>query len=113
MNRLPKLALPLVDVEVLPECGRGGVGRGSSSASWDIEPIVEDLPRLLRRIGGRAGDDLADRAEAVDSARRGGGNSGPAKFIDVAASAVCDGDGKGDGSPCSKKGRRIAVTGGV
>ena len=56
---------------------------------------------------------MADRAEAVESARSSAGDPGPAKFIDVAASAVCDGDGNGDGSPLSKKGRRTAVTGGV
>ncbi len=50
--------------------------------------------------GAKPGDDLADRADVVESVRS-NGLPGAASFKDVIASAECDGDGSGDGSPYS------------
>lgn len=44
------------------------------------------------------GDDALDRTDAVESIRS-MGLPGPANFKDETASAECDGDGNGDGSP--------------
>lgn len=95
----------MVDVDVRPDCWpgscRGGVGSGASSRTCVNEPIVDDLPRLPSRMGGaKPGDDLADRADVVESVRS-NGLPGAASFKDVIASAECDGDGSGDGSPYS------------
>ena len=89
LNRPPRLALPVVDVDVLPDRGMGGAGKSSSA---NVEFLVEDLP-LSRRIGAvKTGEDLPDRIDVVESLR-------DAKAIDEGRYALWDGDGRGDGNP--------------
>ena len=87
LNKPPRLALPpVVDVEVLVDCGRGGVGRLSSSIVRRSELIVEDLPRLLRFIGrSLVAVDLSDRCDAVESLRR-TVDPGAANIVEAATS---------------------------
>ena len=58
-KRPPRLGLPAVEVEVLPD-GKDGVGKEGSGAP------VEDRPRPPNRSGFREGDDLTERAEVVE-----------------------------------------------
>ena len=75
------------------------MGSAAPSRNFVSDPIVDDRPRLPKRIGGsKAGEEAVDRAEVVESVRN-IGLPGPANFKDVTASAECDGDGIGDGSP--------------
>ncbi len=75
------------------------MGSAPSSRTFVSEPMVEDLPRRLKEIGGAsAGEDSVDGADVVESVRR-IGLPGPAYFKDATASAECEGDGRGDGSP--------------
>ena len=91
----------MVEVDVLPDDGNGGVKRGPSVVTLLKDPIVEDLPRLPSLPGGpSAVDDLVDSPDAVESLRD-SGIPGTAKLMDDAASATCEGDGRGDGSPSS------------
>ena len=59
MNSPPRLALP-VEEDVLPDWGKGGVGKGSSADCLN-EPLVEDRGR---RSGGdgpaRMGEDVPE-----------------------------------------------------
>lgn len=51
MSNPPRLALPVVDEDVLPDGGKGGVGRGPSSADCLKEPLVDDRLRPPRKPG--------------------------------------------------------------
>jgi hypothetical protein len=63
----PRLALPPVDDDVLPEGGRLGVGRGNSSADCLKEPFVEDRPRRPSRVGSATiGEVPSDEANVLD-----------------------------------------------
>lgn len=86
LNKPPRLPRPVVvvEVEVLLDCGRGGVDRDSSSATRPNEPFVEDLPRAVRREGSpKAGEDLPDCADVVEFLRA-IGRPGAANTIDEA-----------------------------
>lgn len=64
----PRLALPVVDEEVLPEGGKGGVDRGPSSADCLKEPLVEDLLRWPRKVGSaEMGDVPPEEANVLES----------------------------------------------
>lgn len=106
----PRLGLP-VDDDVLPDWGRGGVGKGSSSRLPCREPLVGDLPRLLSfDWPNRVGDDRPDRVEAVESLRR----LGYPGAVKETPGGIRDGDGRGDERPLPAllaKGRCMAVRG--
>lgn len=72
LNRFPRLPLaPMVDVEVLVDWGRGGVGKFSSSMALRTELNVEDLPLIPSPFGRPlVPADLSDRCEALESLRR-------------------------------------------
>ena len=58
----PRLVLPVVEVDVLVDCGIGGVGSPSSSIALRCELIVDDLPRIWSPAGRPVAiEDLADR----------------------------------------------------
>ena len=98
LKRPPRLALPVVEDEVRPDCGIGGVGSGSSSTPCFAEFFVEDLPRLLRCVGpANTGEDLPDLVDAVES-RCKAGMSWEAKSVEEGANVDWDGDGNGEGS---------------
>ena len=88
----PRLVLPDVDVDVLVDCGMGGVGSPSSSIALRSELIVDDLPRSWRPAGRPVVvEDLADRRDAEESLLN-TVDPGAANVRDVAARAVCVGD---------------------
>lgn len=87
----------MVEVEVLLDCGRGGVDRDSSSATCPNEPFVEDLPRATRRVGGTStGEDLPDCADVVEFLRA-MGRPGAANTMEDAWRAVCEAFGSDGG----------------
>jgi hypothetical protein len=71
VNRLLKLLLPAVDVELrpLPEAN-GGVGGVKSSSEGPLDPKVDErvLPLLESMGGAKAGVDFAERAEWTELA---------------------------------------------
>lgn len=70
MSKPPRLALPVVEEDVLPEGSRGGVGRGPSSADCLKEPLVEDRLRRSRRVeSAMTGDVPPDDPSIVESLR--------------------------------------------
>ena len=87
MNKPPKLALPVVEDDVLPDTGKGGVGRVSSSPLCLTEPFVEDRPRRPKTAESvRTGDELPDGPELLE-------------FMREISSLTWLGDGRGEVSP--------------
>ena len=92
LNIPPRLVLPDVEVDVLVDCGMGGVGSPSSSIALRSELIVDDLPRNWRPAGRPVVvEDLVDRRDADESLLN-KFDPGAANARDVAASAVCVGE---------------------
>ena len=92
LNIPPRLVLPDVEVDVLVDCGMGGVGSPSSSIALRSELIVDDLPRNGRPAGRPlVVEDLPDRRDADESFLN-KVDPGAANVRDVAASAVCVGE---------------------
>lgn len=109
MKRLLKLVRPVVEVELRPVWPNGGVGESSSSDLPPSDPIVEERPRRFSRAGGaKEGDDLAERADVVESLRF----SVCSLALTTDASAECEGDWPGWALPSVLE-RCTAVNGGL
>lgn len=81
-----------------------------------MDPIVDDRPRNPRRTGWLAfGDDRDEWTDLVESFLSNCEEPGAAKFIDAAANATCEGDGRGLCAPPSSDVivRWTAVKGGL
>jgi len=81
------------------------------------EPIVDERPRMPRRMGAAFGDERAEWIDLVESLRNRDPAAGEARFIEAAVKATCDGEGMGDAlPPFSRSCMRallIAVNGGL
>ena len=66
LKRPPRLALP-VEVEVRPDCGKGGEPRGSSSDT-NCKEALDGLRLVTDKVAALLGE--CDGAEVVESRRR-------------------------------------------
>ena len=111
-----RLLRPAVDVEFRPLVAYGGVGGGTSSERPPKEPMVDERPRIPRRMGVAFGDERADWIDFVESLRNNDPAAGEPRFIEAAVRAICEGEGIGDDLPFSRSCRRallMAVSGGL
>jgi hypothetical protein len=115
-NRLLKLLLPAVDaVEFRPLAPLGGVGGAASSDRALKEPMVDERPRMPRRMGPPlCGDERAEVMDFCESFRNKEPAPGEARFTAAAARATCDEEGTGGVcAPDPSWWRRRAVSGGL